>query len=389
VVLCVYQTFRMDRDSDRRALIVTGRPRGSELRIAKFVEHLPAFGWRALPVWGPFWLSRGMGVANRLFFHVGLEDFSAVGVPLLVDRAVSLGRVFRPDVVLASCPPFSSVFAGLAVARRLGVPFAIDYRDPWVFNWSRPARLGGWYSRLERRVDSAASFVSLVGDCYVEEYRRVVGAARAVSVPNGFDPSDLSPALAELPIPECVGRYVFAWVGSFRDLGRRAWLGGFLEACRRSSSFGDSAFLLVAGRVPPKVLARLRRLCEGFPVRFVGLLPRDVSRRVMMGADCLLYEGPVGAGRLDLASRLYEFAALGKGVLLFVDRSDSEACRVVSGANMPFLVSSHSISDAAECFLRVFSSPFSANGGSRSVPSWRDSAERLASALSTAAGEVG
>lgn len=56
-------------------------------------------------------------------------------------RAVRAGlaaaRDRKPDMVVATLPEWRVPSAGLAVARRLGVPFGVDLRDPWYFGRGR------------------------------------------------------------------------------------------------------------------------------------------------------------------------------------------------------------------------------------------------------------
>ncbi|MEX2454848.1 MAG: glycosyltransferase, partial [Rhodospirillaceae bacterium] len=68
---------------------------------------------------------------------------------------------WRPDVVFASAPPFTSLLAGRAIARRTGAPLIVEYRDRWIEDpyghtpsWRRwmDERLENWCIRPARGV---------------------------------------------------------------------------------------------------------------------------------------------------------------------------------------------------------------------------------------------
>src|SRR5579862_9560987 len=82
-----------------------------------------------------------------------------------VETGLTLVSRHRPDIILATGPPFESLKAGLLIAERTGVPLVADFRDPWTYGnlWNpaspRRARLEqAW----ERRVVRAAAKVVVV-----------------------------------------------------------------------------------------------------------------------------------------------------------------------------------------------------------------------------------
>lgn len=102
------------------------------------------------------------------------------------------GGQWRPDVIVASAPPFTGFVVARILAGRLGVPWVADYRDLWT--------VGNGYwpygtSRLRRRLDhslerrlvrSARSCVT-VSEVLADTLRRAFDRPVRV-VMNGIDP---------------------------------------------------------------------------------------------------------------------------------------------------------------------------------------------------------
>lgn len=100
------------------------------------------------------------------------------------------------DVVFATGSPWSGLLVGYMVARKTGVPFIADFRDPWInnpFHLSKGAILDKASATLERRIVRAASAICLNTDFLMEEFRArypELPEDRFLVMPNGYDPDD-------------------------------------------------------------------------------------------------------------------------------------------------------------------------------------------------------
>ncbi len=100
-----------------------------------------------------------------------------------------------PGVVIATSPPHAALIAGADIARRLGWPLIIDYRDPWSAHawprWRR-GRLSQWFARrIEQRViqRSAARVLNTPAmQASFEKFFPRVDRQRNFVIPNGFEP---------------------------------------------------------------------------------------------------------------------------------------------------------------------------------------------------------
>lgn len=293
--------------------MIAFRPEGSEPRLNRFAEYLPEFGWETEYVGVPYQLPRGNGQLNHFFNVMGLEDFSFPQFPLVLDEARRAVNEFSPDAFLVSCPPFSGAVLGAMLKRRLGLPYVLDYRDPWIFNRARrhfSGRHDRWYRGLERRLDRYPDLVTLPGESYVGEYVSRMGRM-GVSIMNGFNPEMLSGVA-----PKKFDRFTFGYVGTMWANCDIHFLRIYSSLCDEFEWFKENTNFIVVGRVFPPI----NGIIDGLPyIHSMGAVSPEEALSITAGVDCLVYSSPYGVvGPLDLASRIYEYACLGKYTLAIV-----------------------------------------------------------------------
>ena len=188
-------------------------------RVRFFARHLPEFGWRPTvvsvdpafyeepadpdihrlvptdlevvrtPAWSPSWTRRiGIGdLGIRAYFPM-----RRVVRQLVSER--------RPDLLLIPGPPWHTFGIGPDVKREFGVPYVLDYIDPWIFSianerawWSKAY----WFKRmavaLEPRAARGASHIVAVSDGTNDGVRRwypELPPDMFTGIPYGFEASD-------------------------------------------------------------------------------------------------------------------------------------------------------------------------------------------------------
>lgn len=147
------------------------------------------------PVWSPRW-TRRLGIGD-----LGLRAFMA-----LRRTCAELLERERFDALFITIYPTYPALLGPMLKRRFGVPFVLDYQDPWIGAWgdtvgagfdgradwkSRATRrLAGW---LEPRAVGAADAITAVSsgtfEAVVERYRGSA-PAECAALPIGGEPAD-------------------------------------------------------------------------------------------------------------------------------------------------------------------------------------------------------
>jgi hypothetical protein len=173
---------------------------GSVHRVSDAVETFfrhkeRARGWRRI----------ANGLLRRLLSPVGMDYFWARAA---TRKALEVARKLPPGVVIATSPPHAALIAGERVARKLGWPLILDYRDPWsAYAWPEWHRHGltQWLGRrIEARLVKHSAARVLNTPSMRQWFERTfpfTAAERNFVVPNGFDsvPVKAEPA-AEGPL---------------------------------------------------------------------------------------------------------------------------------------------------------------------------------------------
>ena len=333
----------------RRLLLVTQRPLdyggGASVRWQYLSDALPQYGWevaevsaRANPTANAAStdpraarlaaarakvMSTIGGAVRPVYRRLGIqpEAFPPNALWSLTGRpAVRRARDrTRPDVVWATCPPPSALFAALPV-RSAATPLVAEMRDLWAGNPYFDAG-GRLLTRIEKRAFARAdAIVTVTESCAA----RMVGlhpeiAPRLEVLPNGFDP-----ALLDLR-------------GRGRRLDERATLvhAGTLYGDRSAVTLlralarpelASRARLVLLGALDPATADALRHDHGDLEVVVEPPVPwRDAVERVRAADVAVVINSPGTGGDMAAPSKLYEALALGTPVLALTNPgSESE-----------------------------------------------------------------
>lgn len=242
----------------------------------------------------------------------------AVGAALAIHAADPVRAIY------SSSPPASGHLAAAAVARRAGLPWIADFRDPWVGNAFARALTPAHRAlqrRLERRIVEAADRVVVSTAGMREQFAaRYPGRAeRIVHIANGYDLADLDLPAAERPAD---GTFRLTYAGS-------------LYAESELDLLLDGVELLLARR--PRLRDRLRIEFVGwfsganqaiadrrFPalepvLRQVGFVPRERAIALQRASDAgLILIAGTGNRGVVATSKIYEYLGLDLPILAVV-----------------------------------------------------------------------
>ena len=145
--------------------------------------------------------SRAKAALRRHWYALRqIPDKQASWIVPAVAQGGAILRDFRPDLILASAPPYSGLIAAARQSAASGVPWVAELRDPWFGNSynDRPA-WRDWLDRvMERRtLRSAAALVAVspvVARNLGRAYRQPVA-----TILNGYAPEDLTPPHPPVP----------------------------------------------------------------------------------------------------------------------------------------------------------------------------------------------
>lgn len=264
---------------------------------------------------GPLnWKGRLLHALQRTAEHFLFPDVRGEWYFPARRRIAGLVREVRPDVVVSSHEPATTLQLGLLVKRRFGLPWIADLGDPVLADYT-PARWRRKSLRLERRVMALADAVTVTAPGTRDLLRQRHGAAGAAIevLPQGFEdrPGDLPPSPAGFD----PARLELLYTGSFYRFRRPDAL---LDAVARVPG---ARLSIAASSLPPAIAARVREAPERF--RALGFLPHRDALALQRGADVLV--DIANDNPCQVPGKFYEYLGAGRPVLHLGPAGDDEA----------------------------------------------------------------
>ncbi len=277
---------------------------------------------------GPIWLLEGL--TRRIARIAGIDEntgwYSEVQ---LACADLKLGDV---DVVLITGGPFGAFHVGQNLARRLGCPYVLDYRDLWTDNPHARDADREMRERAERPVLADSSAVIVVSPSMAQSLGDRFGVFDRVNVvTNGFDPDDL----AEV---EAASFEHFAIVYAGRFYPPKSTVSPLMMALTQLNKLRELDAWAFHYYGPQGDLVTSEAAAWGLEGRLVnhGMVPRTEVLAALRGAGCAVVITSVleTAEKSDLGIMTGKiFEAIGLGTkLLVIAPPDSDVDSVVREA---------------------------------------------------------
>jgi len=297
------------------------------------------------------------GQIERLTFF---PDPEVGWVPFAVRLGLEAHRESPVDVVYSSAGPFSSHLAAALIAVRAGLPWVADFRDPWVGN-AFAAPLPSVHARLQARIerrfvhlaDRSVFATAGLTDAYSARYP--LAAGRFLTIPNGYDRSDLV-GIVPAPAPRPGGFHLLYAGSLYRPDELEVFLLGVELLLDRRPELREKLRIDFVGRVN-EVNTRIAAEFEtperlGGIVGFEGFMPRPTVLARMAGADALLQlMTDVAGADVFVGGKLLEYLAFDRPILAVMPPGDGRALVERLPTGIVSDVRSDSIADALERLL--------------------------------------
>jgi glycosyltransferase involved in cell wall biosynthesis len=296
-------------------------------RVVRFLRHLPEYGWEPTvltaraqgpapvppgvrveraPVPVPAPLLRGGRRSTRANQWLFVPDPFAPWVP----GAVALGRRLLADepfdAIFSSSPRPSVHVVASILARRSGVPWLADYRDPWTTyqfrRYPTPAHRAS-HRRLEAWCLRQAAAVTAVNRPIADDLlaRHTFIRGRTHVLANGFDPAEAADDVALEP--------GFWFVHTGRLYGREEQTAAFLAAL---ATLPQDVGALFVGVDESRVRPQADRVGLGARVRVEALVPHARSLGLQRTATALLLVN--GRRPEAMSSKVFEYLHAGRPI---------------------------------------------------------------------------
>jgi glycosyltransferase involved in cell wall biosynthesis len=364
-------------------------------RIAGFVRHLPEYGWQptvltAKPagyfahdnsLWAPIQEAGIRIIQTRSldptrFFRAG----STVRLPQESKRQVLAkvsNWVFVPDnklgwmpfavraglreatlqsfsAIFSSAPPYTGHLVCRKIARRLGLPLIIDFRDDWVGNprHTYPTPLHRQlHVRLEQQVLQRASAVTTINRPILDELQtrhehlNIPGHV----IPHGYEDQRASAATRT----NHKNQLCIVYTGVFYDAQTPEYfLRGLREFLIQHPDMRNRVSAIFAGLVPEYFARLVRSLELEQVVQYVGYLEHSSVVPLQQKADILWMTIGSRPGASQISTgKLFEYMGTRKPILALVP--PGAASDMLHRYGAAYIVSPEDVNQATQALSRI------------------------------------
>ncbi|MDZ7372428.1 MAG: glycosyltransferase [candidate division KSB1 bacterium] len=277
---------------------------------------------------------RAAGPGDYLVSHLFVPDHAVDWLPRALPAAQQILRQHQSRLLITTSPPHSVHLLGLAIKRAAPwrVRWIADFRDPWMDNATRKyakARsplLDRLEAGMERRVIMGADLI--LANTPRNRTRLLsrypdLPEGKVVVLPNGYDPAGFP---GSQPFPARNHRMTITFVGYFYQIFGEGFLDAVERALTLHPELNGGIQLRLIGQQADPIRARLHRLASRDPemVALLGPLAHRQSLAELQAGDvllCLNYPGE--EGKACVPSKLYEYLAVGKPILLLSPPGDA------------------------------------------------------------------
>jgi glycosyltransferase involved in cell wall biosynthesis len=231
--------------------------------------------------------------------------------------------------VISTGPPHSNHLIAYNLAKKTGIPWLADFRDPWTtMDYYKDFKLTRFADKkhhsLESKILLSASAVIVVGSFMREEFESK-GAKRVELITNGFDASDFADGPQTLDAD-----FTLVHVGSFfKRRNPDALWKAITQLKKINHPLLQHLKVKLIGRIDPFVLASIEQNDIGEFFEQIPFIPHNEVINFLNSAQILLlpidnFEG----SRWVLTGKLFEYMA-SKRPVLCIGPTDGDAAMII------------------------------------------------------------
>jgi glycosyltransferase involved in cell wall biosynthesis len=273
-----------------------------------------------------------------------VPDFDAGWILPAFGLCRQIVKKLRPQVVVATCSPFSSAVIGALIKKEFGIPLLLDFRDPWTFNeeTAYPTLLHKYAdsfleSNILRLSDHLVVVTKTMRQAYVRKYSFL--GEKISTITNGFDFCDFP--VNDLPLFE---KFTILYCGTFYGQRRPdLFLNGLKEAVIKKNLSPNHLQVLFLGIINEELSQLIESLGLTKFVSQLGYFSHEEAIEFMFRSHLLLLVEP----RQALTTKVFEYLATGKPILALFYRGELYEL-VREHSDVSYLVTSNDSSDVAK-----------------------------------------
>lgn len=213
----------------------------------------------------------------------------------LVKTALEKFKYQKPELIIASSPPFCFAVAGMFLSKVTGIPLVLDYRDEWTlcpFNFVSKTRLDKWF---EKRCVKQANLITYTTESHMLSHRTAfsIDESKQALIYNGWDDSQPAPVVETDEDTNSSESLIISYIGR---LSAHVDLVDFIEFIEQTyAEYLSSEKKITLRFIGPKTKSYedylndlIKTNSTAIKVESIGLVKKSEALRLMDSSDYLL-----------------------------------------------------------------------------------------------------
>lgn len=273
----------------------------------------------------------------------------------VIRKGFQTASQYKIDALLCSSPPHSVQLAACHLAKKLSIPWIVDFRDPWTdiyyyqeLNRNKLAQQIDAY--FERKVSNTADGVLTVSPSLVGKIRKRAPQQQVTLIPNGYDATDFSEGTHHL-----YDRFSLSYIGNLKANQNPSVLWSVLKRLiENTSGFQENFLLHLTGKIHPQVMASLEKYGLTNYTKIDKYVPHAEATKRMQSAAVLLFVVPDAADNQGiLTGKLFEYLAAERPVFS-IGPPDGDAAQILRDADAGTMMDYQDQSGITEMLKKLY-----------------------------------
>ncbi len=288
---------------------------------SKLVALSPEEAQQVVRVHHAPWRSRLREAVRMVEAWVYRPDIAMPWVTPAAKRAIAACCQDRPNVIWATIGPLSAGVVASRVSDTTGIPYVLDFRDPWGLDYyPEEVRRPSWARKLDNetisRLFRQARAVVFMFESIAEQYMRIFPGAltrdKVHIIPNGFEGT--VDTFAHAPGDRCTVLYA----GTLKTYRYDTLLEGLARLKYRNSVKTSQLRLLFVGEKDSRLVEQTERMGLREIVEIIPPVSSVEVRRLQQEAHALLILGRTSSRRgheLVAGAKLFGYLQAGRPII--------------------------------------------------------------------------
>lgn len=262
---------------------------------------------------GDTWLRRAGDLLRSVLYF---PDEMVAWIPFAFMKGIRMHRRHRFATIYSSGPPRSSALVGLLLHLTLGIPWVLEFRDPWYFS-ERPLRRG-FESMLHGFLLNRADAVVAVTEGHALDLKNTWGvpAEKLHVIRNGFDEDDFRNGQDDYLDALPKGYFHISHLGTIYEGHSGTFFSALRELAIERPDITNTLRVNIIG-YPDRHVLHMANDPQLKPlIQLQGLISHEQSLKVMRASNGLLiFLADPRFSRMAISGKTYEYLRVGRPIL--------------------------------------------------------------------------